>query len=86
MRYVLLGVMISSCWLATVPQFGYAQLKVFPSFPSVDDPSWLCSDRHCLCRDSVPDTAQREDSGGLSPVATWSQCEGGQYLTFYVSL
>ena len=36
--------------------------------------------------DSVPDIAQREDSGGPRPVASWSHCEGGQYLTSYVSL
>ena len=39
-----------------------------------------------LCLDSVPDIAQREDSGGPRPVASWSHCEGGQYLTSYVSL
>ena len=39
-----------------------------------------------LWLDSVPDMAQREDSGGRRPVASWSCCEGNQYLTSYVSL
>ena len=43
-------------------------------------------DRHSLCLDSVPDIAQKEDSGGPLPVASWSHCEGGQYLTSYVSM
>ena len=57
-----------------------------PSFPSVDDPSWGCGDKNYLCLGSVPDIAQREDSGGPRPVASWSHCEGDQYLTSYVRL
>ena len=51
-------------------------------FPSVDDSSWWCGDRHSLCLDSVPDIEQREDSGGPWPVAAWSHCEG---LTVFVN-
>ena len=53
--------------------------EVSPSFSSVDDPSWLCGDRHSLCLDSVSDIVLREDSEGPRPVASWSHCEGGQY-------
>ena len=52
-----------------------------PSFPSEEDPSWICGDKHALCLDSVPDIAQREDSGGPRPVASLSHCEGDQHLT-----
>ena len=55
-------------------------LRVSPSFPSVDDPSWACGDKHYLCLDSV----QRENSGGPQPVASWSRCEGDP--SFYVSV
>ena len=51
-------------------------------------PRWMIQrgDRHSLCLYSVLDIAQREDSGGPRLVASWSHCEGGQYLTSYVSL
>ena len=39
-----------------------------------------------MCLDNIPTIAQREDSGGPRPVASWSHCKGGQYLTSYVSL
>ena len=61
-------------------------VKVSASFPSVDDPSWCCGDRHYRCLTSVSDIAQRKDSGGPRPVASWSYSVGGQYLTSYVSL
>ena len=38
-----------------------------------------------MCLDNVPDIAQREDSGGPRAVASWTHCEGDQYLTSYVS-
>ena len=41
--------------------------------------------KHYLCLDSVPDLAQRKDSGGPQPVASWSHSEGDQYLTSYVT-
>ena len=34
------------------------------SVDQCDIPAWGCGDRHFLCLDSVPDIAQREDSGG----------------------
>ena len=42
--------------------------------------------RHSLYPDIVPDIAQNEGSGGPRPVASQSHCEGGQYLTSYMSL
>ena len=68
----------SAVWLCLVKSVSFIS--------SMDDPTWRCSDRHSLCLDSVPDIAQREESGGPRPVASWSHCEGGQYLTSYVSL
>ena len=47
-------------------------------------PRWMI--HRSLCPDNVPDIAQRQVSRGPRPVAYWSHCEVGQYLTSYVSL
>ena len=39
--------------------------------------------KHSLFPGIVPDIAQKEGSGGPRPVASWSHCVYGQYLTSY---
>ena len=50
------------------------------SFPSVNGPSCGRGEEHSLCLDNVPDILHRYDSGGPRPVASWSHCEGDQWM------
>ena len=73
------GVCLSCCLLAVVTRFDNIWLRLSPSFPLVEGPSWLCGDKHSLYPGIVPDIAQKEGSGGPRPVASWSHCVCGQY-------
>ena len=68
MSWVLLGVISFLGSASNGSTVLVMSSEVSPSFPSVDDPSWQCGDKHSLCLDSVPDIPQREDSGGHRPV------------------